>query len=1486
MAGVFLLAGLMMTVSAMIMVEGYCIGSIDGTVALNNYGNPEMIDEQAADPFIENGGQWDKDIHFASRTSFGHIAFGSDFILFNVKEGPENENEVGPVDLEEQIVQGTVIRMDLLDTEEVHPRGLDKLPYPTNIFYGNDPSSWGTNLASYRKVIYEDIWDGIDLVYDSSDVHIKYEFVVDPWVDTDNIRFQLTGLESVSSMDDCLIMTTSHGTNLIDGGLRSFYIDPTYKEVDTDFHMNTDGSIGYQLSGRDSSKTIVIDPIIYATFIGGTDSEYEVDMAMDGSGACYLAGSTYSFDFPTTTGAYSTRSAGEMDGYVMKIRPDGSSPIYSTYIGGNRWDEISSIDIDESGNAYIAGHSDSTNFPTTRDAFNETLNGSMADLVAVKLDSTGSRLQYSTYIGGNESESMDNQGSIKVDGSGNLFITATSWSGNFPLTDDAFDKYNNETGEEEWKWRSGKVVLVKLDPFGSELLYSTYIGGSDWDTANGLDLDSEGFVYVFGSTSSYDFPLTKGAYDTSMDSWSSLFVFKFNIKTSSMVYSTFLGGSDYQSGYDLKVDGSGRAYVVGDTGSFDFPTTDGAYQTEINGWSDLFVTAFDPTGSSLFVSTLLGGSDSDSAKGIDLDDDGNIIITGETWSDDFPTVVTNKEDTSQDDPDLIIVKLSKDADELIYSTVIGGTTGIGYPEDIGQNIFLVSERRVVVSGATGSSKFPVTDDAWDNKMTDWNDIFLMDFDMSLPPGIPRNFSLEQGDAYLNITWNLPATDGGMSIKGYSIYKGLAEDELKIVNSLTTDLYFNDTDLEMGKRYFYMVCAVNGVGSSLPTEILGSQAASKPTPPQFFQVVRGNGWVKLSWEPPVFDGSYFLEGYRIYKEPEGENTTMIDLDIVKLQYYDSDVVNGLNYTYYITTWNRIGESLPSKENWVIPQGESSAPLDLSLVNRSDSIILAWSPPEDDGGSGILFYRVYIGTVKGEEVYWRYVNTPEMEYNDTLVEIGKSYLYYVTAVNSEGESEPSMEVQGGPVSEPSSPEDLQVNEGNGYLMLTWKEPSFLGGLDLIGFRLYRSQGSGDPELVTELEYNEHFYKDEGLDNGVTYTYRLTAFNDFGVSEMTPEIQGTPATVPGIPTGLTASASSSSVQLDWESPTENGGALVINYLIFRKDQGQDIVQIGTVTTGTNSYVDTEVEPGAEYSYAVKARNRMGPSQISLEVSVVALGPPGSPQNVVYTAGEGSIEISWDEPVMNGGVEITGYIILRNDPELTSEIMVSEIGPQNGSFMDDGIENGMTYRYSVISVNALGTSSPVWSDPLTPLGHPDTPNTIGLEIDGNSVIITWKAPDDDGGAEIGFYRIYRIFGDGEPVLIGVVEVGTLTFVDDEKKEGGQYSYEVVAVNNVGESITPAKGSIDVSGLDKDEKGFIEENTGLLVTVPMIILLLILLIILLIKRKDNGGSVQMTPMPTPVDQTDGQTQYVDGYQEPILEGPIPNGELDPAMEAPEQYEM
>ncbi len=370
--------------------------------------------------------------------------------------------------------------------------------------------------------------------------------------------------------------------------------------------------------------------LVYATYLGGSGFDRATGLALDSSGNAYVVGSTGSSDFPTTKGAFKTTAGGNGDAFVAKLNASGSTLAYSSYLGGSGADFGQGIAVDSSGNAYVTGSTESTNFPTVGAV--QSSSGGASDAFVAKVKADGTALTYSTYLGGSAADAGQ---AIAVDASGSAYVTGFTFSTNFPVSN-ALQKSNAGNAD---------AFVAKLNPGGSALVYSTFLGGNDRDRGFGIAVDGSGNAYVTGDSQSTDFPTTSGAFQTLNSGNGDAFVSKLAADGSALVYSTFLGGTSAEQGFGIAVDGSGGAYVTGFTQSSDFPTAN-ALQSALAGGScggdvcpDTFVTRLDPKGGSLAYSTYLGGGGADIGQAIAIDSSQNAFVAGSAASSDFPVTV-------------------------------------------------------------------------------------------------------------------------------------------------------------------------------------------------------------------------------------------------------------------------------------------------------------------------------------------------------------------------------------------------------------------------------------------------------------------------------------------------------------------------------------------------------------------------------------------------------------------------------------------------------------------------------------------------------------------------------------------------------------------------------------------------------------------------------------------------------------------------------
>ncbi len=332
----------------------------------------------------------------------------------------------------------------------------------------------------------------------------------------------------------------------------------------------------------------------YSTYLGGFNTSGFFDLgsgiAVDGTGAAYVAGDASSTNFPVTPGAFDTTQNGSSDAFVTKLDPAGSSLAYSTFIGGTSFDSVTALALDGSGNAYIAGYGTSTNYPTTAGAFDTSYNSGW-DVFVTKLNASGTSLSYSTYLGG---ATYDEARGITVDGADSAYVTGHTFSSAYPTTAGAFDtSYDNTVGGSD-------AFVTKLDASGGSLSYSTFLGGSGDDQGEGIAVDGSGRAHVTGYTEATNFPTVQATDTTYNGGTSDAFVTKLGSAGGSLDFSTYLGGSSPDQGYGIAAHGAtGKIYVAGQTNSSGFPTTAGAVDTTQNGGNDAFVTKLRPPASTL-----------------------------------------------------------------------------------------------------------------------------------------------------------------------------------------------------------------------------------------------------------------------------------------------------------------------------------------------------------------------------------------------------------------------------------------------------------------------------------------------------------------------------------------------------------------------------------------------------------------------------------------------------------------------------------------------------------------------------------------------------------------------------------------------------------------------------------------------------------------------------------------------------------------------
>jgi len=651
--------------------------------------------------FEVNRGQADQQVKFLSRGQ-GYSLFLTPteavLQLRNADFGLRNANRPGFETgvRNPQLARPVTLRMRLVGANpNAKAQGVDQLPGKSNYFIGNDPSKWRTNVPTYGKVEYRDVYPGVDLVYYGNGRQLEHDFVVAPGVDPRQIRFAVQGADKVElDAQGDLVLRAGNGDVHLRKPVVYQDVHGARQEVSGSYVLGTPHSafrtphsveVAFQVDAYDHTRALVIDPVlVYSTYLGGSGDDRAFGIAVDSSGNAYITGYTESTNFPTAT-ALQASVGGPYDAFVAKLNAAGSALIYSTYLGGTGADWGSGIAVDSAGCAYVTGYTYSTNFPTASPL--QTTMGGQHDAFVAKLNATGSALVYSTYLGGTVADSGSG---IAVDSAGCAYVTGITDSTNFP-TASPLQAANG--GESD-------AFIAKLNATGSALVYSTYLGGSGNDSGSGIAVDSAGNAYVTGYTFSTNFP-TASPLRAANGGGQDVFVAKLHATGSALVYSTYLGGSSIDAGTGIAVDSAGNAYITGYTASTNFPTA-GPLQAAIGGGglSDVFVAKLNATGSALLYSTYLGGTAIDNGSGIAVDPAGNAYVTGVTISYNFPTA-SALQAASGGNIDVFLAKLSAAGSALLYSAYLGGSGN-----DSGSGIAVDSAGNAYITGYTGSTNFP------------------------------------------------------------------------------------------------------------------------------------------------------------------------------------------------------------------------------------------------------------------------------------------------------------------------------------------------------------------------------------------------------------------------------------------------------------------------------------------------------------------------------------------------------------------------------------------------------------------------------------------------------------------------------------------------------------------------------------------------------------------------------------------------------------
>jgi hypothetical protein len=630
------------------------------------------------------------------------------------------------------------VRMKLVG-QNPHPviEGTGLQPGFTNYFHGSDPAQWLRAIPHFEKVRYSAVYPGIDLIYYGSGRQLEYDFQIQPAFDPSAIQIEFEGVNGVSlAPDGDLILSTSTGEIRHRRPIAFQRRGSVQEPVEARFIVR-DRRVGFEVGRYDHTRVLTIDPtLVWSSYLGGTGNDQGNDVAVDGDGNVYVTGftqdgATFNDEENPPVPTLQPDPLKRFEAFVTKLTPSGTV-VYSTYFGGTPPaalasgtvdDEAHSLALDATGNIYVVGYTFNNDFPIVN-GFQTTPRGAQ-EAYLVKLDNSTGNIQFSSYLGGVQS---DRAFGVAVDPAGNAYVAGSTLSTNFPVT----NAFQSRFGE-----GLRDAFLTKVTTAGT-VDFSTFLGGFGDEQAFDVALDSLGNIVLTGSTSSLNFPTSRPLLSTFRGGSDDIFITKFNPTGNALVFSTFWGGSGSDNGVRLTVDTNDTIYVTGTTASgLDFPLKNPA-QFINAGLFDSFLIKMHPDGQNVDFSTFIGAEDTESGTGVAVDSSGFIYVAGFTNSLGF-FAINAVSGFLRGARDAFIMKIAPDASFVVFSTFLGG-----FGIEGATSIALDSSSNAYITGFTTSPvDFPVSEDAFQDRNAGFQDGFIVklnsdDVKTSTPFAFPTN----------------------------------------------------------------------------------------------------------------------------------------------------------------------------------------------------------------------------------------------------------------------------------------------------------------------------------------------------------------------------------------------------------------------------------------------------------------------------------------------------------------------------------------------------------------------------------------------------------------------------------------------------------------------------------------------------------------------------------------------------------------------------
>lgn len=657
------------------------------------------------------------------------------------------------------------------------------------------------------------------------------------------------------------------------------------------------------------------------------------------------------------------------------------------------------------------------------------------------------------------------------------------------------------------------------------------------------------------------------------------------------------------------------------------------------------------------------------------------------------------------------------------------------------------------------------------------------------PGTPTG---SPGVGYIDVTWT--AAPG--SPQGYFVYWSTVSGTVQISGNTGSPVtsYRVATEgapnynnpLPAGYTLYFQICAYYGASGGTPYYYSGWSSAytsaDYPTAPQNLDASVNDGNVTLTWTAPTSNGGVALTNYKIYRSTNsGTEVQVATVGGATLVYEDDTVAGNQTYYYKVAAFNGYISPLSNEVSAILPSGRPGMVDDLQCLQGVENITLSWDAPELDGGFPITDYQIYRSTISGEEILLGSTGGANCTYVDNGMEVGRTYYYQVTALNSEAESAPCAEVEIDFVALPGPAQDLRADVSPYAIMLEWDTPASDGGSPIIGYDIYRRNVTSDSEWGY-YDYTDYvqYYNDTNVQLGCTYQYKITTWNGDWLESPFSDVLEVQYVVPSEPFNIAANANGhGTLSVTWQAPNSTGGRALTGYMLYWGTEPftySSSMFLGVIT----SYSLSGLEDSTTYYITLAAVTACGPGPQGTQAVATTAEVPGDPEDLSLTAGDSQVTLNWSPPSDNGGSGITMYKIYRSIAS-GGESFLTNCGA-NCTWIDAHLVNGQTYYYRVSAVNAVGEGAFCDEASVVPARLPTNPTVLSATGGLQNITVTWNAPTDMGGGITG-YDIYRGTTDNVLDMDLLVNLGNVTSYVDTVAKGTTWYYRVVAHNWAGYS-------------------------------------------------------------------------------------------------------